>query len=302
MIEGELLTWEEQFGELIEQVDAFLDKTLPSEETYPQSLHRAMRYSVLGRGKRLRPILVMAAARTCGTDPALVLPTAAGIECIHAYSLIHDDLPVMDNSDERRGKPSCHLVFGEAIALLAGDALQALAFELIASNGFDLGLRPQEVLRVVKEVAQACGSQGLVGGQVGDIESQGCQPNQEMINYICSRKTGALIQASVKAGAILARAGEDRIAVLSQYASHLGIAFQIVDDILDLVGNPEKMGKRVGQDEAKHKATYPAAFGLEEAKRKVSKEVAAAISLLQIFGRKADLLRRIADFLLHRDH
>lgn len=296
------MNWEQNFGRLIEQVNSFLAETLPSEEVYPQSLHRAMRYSVLGGGKRLRAILTMASAQTCGLDPALVLPTAAGIECIHAYSLIHDDLPVMDDSDERRGKPSCHLVFGETVALLAGDALQALAFELITRNGYNLGLDPQRVLRVIGEVAQACGSQGLVGGQVGDIENEGCQASLDTIEYIYSRKTSALIKVSVQAGAILAGANEETIEVLSQYGDHVGIAFQTIDDILDLVGSPEKMGKQVGQDAVKHKATYPMKVGIDAARTRARQEIASAISLLGTFGSEADLLRQIADFLLQRDH
>jgi len=246
-------------------VDAELQKVLPSEETLPFSLHRAMRYSMFAGGKRIRPILVLAAAEAVGGDAAGAMPAACALEMIHTYSLIHDDLPAMDDDDFRRGRSTNHKVFGEATAILAGDALLTEAFILLSSSQAK-GLDASTVRRVISIIARAAGSQGMVGGQVVDMESEGKAIDMATLQYIHTRKTGALLLASIQSGALLGGADEAQFDALTRYGEATGLAFQVADDILDIVGDQAELGKDVGSDQARGKATYPALLGLAEAR------------------------------------
>jgi len=245
-------------------VDQSLEAFLPPEDTPPPSVHRAMRYSVMAGGKRLRPILVIAGTEAVGGAPDTVMPTACALELIHTYSLIHDDLPAMDDDDYRRGRPTSHKVFGEAIAILAGDALLTLAFRLIADNA-PLVKDPTVLRDVVAEVAGAAGTFGMVGGQVVDIESEGKTISAQTLEYIHRHKTAALIRASLRVGALLGGGDARAVETISEAGSDLGLAFQIIDDILDVEGSLAELGKTAGSDERKGKATYPSVHGLGEA-------------------------------------
>jgi geranylgeranyl diphosphate synthase type II len=279
-------------------VDAALDRVLPPETAEPLSIHRAMRYSVLAPGKRLRPVLVIAGAEAVGGRAEDVLDTACALELIHAYSLIHDDLPAMDDDDYRRGRLTNHKVFGEAIAILAGDALLTLAFRLIAVNAARVA--PAAVGAVVAEVADAAGTDGMVGGQVVDIESEGKAIAPEMLDYIHLHKTAALIQAALRVGALLAAARPEQVEAISRAGQALGLAFQIVDDILDVEGNLAELGKSAGSDERKQKATYPALYGLATSKERARVLVEETKQLLTPLGPAADPIRAIADFVFER--
>jgi len=278
-------------------VNQALEALLPSPETYPPLIHQAMRYSVLDGGKRLRPVLVMAAAEAVGGKAQDYISAACAFELIHTYSLVHDDLPAMDNDDYRRGKLSNHKVYGEATAILAGDALLTMAMQLLAeSKG-----KPENVLRVIRETAILAGSQGLIGGQVVDTISEGREVDVATVEYIHRHKTGALFKAAVRAGAILADATEAQITALTSYAEHLGLAFQIKDDILDLEGDEQKIGKTVGSDTRNNKATYPALFGLSKSRDKARQAAENALLSLQDFGAEADFLRSMVNFVIERD-
>ncbi len=280
-------------------VDSALDRYLPPLTERPERLHEAVRYSVLAPGKRIRPILVLASAEAVGGRPEAVLPTACALECIHVFSLIHDDLPCMDDDEYRRGRLTNHMVYGEAMAMLAGDALLTLAFELIADNA---GLVPPErIVPVVKMISRATGTAGMVGGQVVDIESEGKEISGDTLRFIHAHKTGALLTASVMAGALLCGAAPDQQEALRSYGCSIGLAFQIADDILDVIGDQEKIGKPVGSDQKSDKATYPKLFGLEESRRRAHEEVQNAVTALSSFGPSADPLRAIARFIVERD-
>lgn len=280
-------------------VDDALERYLPREEMRPQVLHRAMRYSTLSGGKRLRPVLVIAGAEAVGGNAETVLPTACGIEMIHTFSLIHDDLPAIDNDALRRGRPTCHVQFGEAVAILAGDALFATAFELIARN---VETAPAErVVRVLHVIAEASGTRGMVGGQMVDIESEGKQVDAETLEYIHRHKTAALIRASVVSGAILAGAEQWQVDILSRYGELTGLAFQIADDLLNVTGDPRKTGKAVGTDAERGKATYPALFGIEASRERAYQLVQEAAQALQPFGERAEPLRAIAYLVVERE-
>jgi geranylgeranyl diphosphate synthase type II len=289
-----------QIKEKARLIDSTLDKYLPPENMVPETLHKAMRYSVFAGGKRMRPVLCLAAAKAVGSATQALLAAACGLELIHTYSLIHDDLPAMDNDDYRRGKLTNHKVYGDAIAILAGDALLTLAFQLIAESGRDGSAPPQVVTQVLKEVAEAAGSLGMIGGQVIDIESENKMIDQDTLNYIHTHKTGALFKASVRSGALLGGATDSQLAQLTRYAECLGLAFQITDDILDVEGDSAKLGKTVGSDERKKKSTYPARYGLTESKQLARQSVDEAIAALQGFDERADILRYIAGYLLDR--
>jgi geranylgeranyl diphosphate synthase, type II len=280
-------------------VDAALDRVLPPEQTPPATVHRAMRYSVLAPGKRLRPILVIAGAEAVGGEAAAVMDTACALELIHAYSLIHDDLPAMDDDDYRRGRLTNHKVFGDAIAILAGDALLTLAFRLIAGNAARLS-DPKLIAHVVADVADAAGTAGMVGGQVVDIESEGKTIDPEMLDYIHLRKTAALIRVSLRAGSTLAGGTAAQIEAVSGAGEALGLAFQIVDDILDVEGSLAELGKTAGSDERKKKATYPAYHGLEVSKRKARALIEDTKRLLQPLGAAAAPLNALADYVFER--
>jgi geranylgeranyl diphosphate synthase, type II len=281
------------------EVETALGEYLPGVEARPHVLHESIRYSVLSPGKRLRPILVVAGAEAVGGTGKEVMPTACALECIHVFSLIHDDLPCMDNDDYRRGRLTNHKVFGDAIALLAGDALLAFAFQLIAENA--KFVPSERVLPTLHTVSVASGTWGMVGGQVVDMESQGQDVNTETLSYIHSHKTGALLTASVLAGALLAGASEAQLENLRRYGAHIGLAFQIADDILDVTGDEAKLGKPVGSDEERDKATYPKIYGLEESRRMANEEVRLALECLTGFGESAEPLRAIARYIVERD-
>ncbi|MHB8122879.1 MAG: polyprenyl synthetase family protein [Desulfuromonadaceae bacterium] len=283
------------------RVDAALDRFLPRETVLPHSLHRAMRYSVFAGGKRVRPILLLAACQAVGGDTERAVPAACAMEMIHTYSLIHDDLPAMDDDDFRRGNPTSHKVFGEAIAILAGDALLTEAFRLTSDPAFTGGCDPSGLLAVIHEIATCAGSHGMVGGQVIDMESEGQQDiDLATVQYIHTHKTGALIKASVVAGAILGGAAGQQLAAITRYGEAAGLAFQIADDILDIEGTTEEIGKDAGSDEARGKATYPAVIGLSAAKGEAQAMMDEALRALDVFGAEADALREIARYIVQR--
>ncbi|MGI6405214.1 MAG: polyprenyl synthetase family protein [Syntrophaceticus sp.] len=293
------MNWEKALQCKAEQINAALDLLLPSVSTYPIRVHEAMRYSVFAGGKRLRGALTMAVAEVLGTDEQKVLPAAAAVEMIHTYSLIHDDLPAMDDDDYRRGKPSCHKAYGEAVAILAGDALLTLAFETLAHLQ-EKGFEPQIILQVIQEVGSAAGSQGLIGGQVVDLESEGIRVSEKTLEYIHNHKTAALFLAAVRTGGLLAAASDKELRLLGDYASAFGLAFQITDDLLDLTGDEQLMGKKTGCDLAKDKATYPALLGVEQAKRLAEEQVKGCLLSLDNLGLQDDFLRDVAKYLLFR--
>jgi len=278
-------------------VESALDAHVPSDTGHAGILHEAMRYSLFAGGKRLRPILTLASAEAVGGDVSLALNTACALECIHTYSLIHDDLPALDNDDLRRGMATSHVKFGEAMAILAGDALLTSAFEII--------LRPPcsdagALAGVIKEVACGAGAGGMIGGQVVDIISEGKEISFPELEYIHTHKTGRLILASVRCGAILGGASEAELGALTEYAEAVGLAFQIHDDILDVEGSPKEMGKAVGGDAERGKATYPSLIGLAESRSRADDLMDSALKALDGFDDKAEPLRRIARYITSR--
>lgn len=281
-------------------VDQALDGFLPEAGELPASLHDSMRYSVFAGGKRVRPVLLLAACETVGGNIDLALPAACAMEMIHTYSLIHDDLPAMDDDDFRRGNATNHKVYGEATAILAGDALLTEAFILLSRcpEGGD----PAARLRVIHEISQASGSRGMVGGQMVDMESEGKHDiDLALLSYIHTHKTGALIRASVRAGAILGGATEQGLVALTRYGDAIGLAFQIADDILDVEGTTEQLGKDAGSDQARGKATYPALVGLEASKQRAQELVQMALDALASFDERAEPLRAIASYIVKRN-
>ena len=292
-----MLDFSEDLRKRASLVEEALEYLLPGPNAYPPLIHQAMRYSVMGGGKRLRPALVMAGAEAVGGQIADVLPAACAFELIHTYSLVHDDLPAMDNDDYRRGKLTSHKVYGEATAVLTGDALLTMAFQLLAgSKG-----KAENILRVIQEAAIGAGTFGLIGGQVVDTLSEGNEFDEVTLNYIHRHKTGALYKVSVRAGAILAGAREEQLAALTGYAENLGLAFQIKDDILDIEGDENKIGKPVGSDTKNNKATYPALFGLNKSRVKARQAAERALAALESFGAEAEFLRAMVDFVIERD-
>ena len=298
--------------------DAALERLLPSSDTMPHSIHRAMRHSVFAGGKRLRPILCMEAARMVvgtGEVPDGADALGAALEMLHTYSLIHDDLPALDNDDLRRGHPTCHVVFGEAIAILAGDALQTLAFQTIAQ----LPAPAETVVAILREVATAIGTgvgrsgeldtglaPGMIGGQVVDIESEGVAPTAELVETIHRAKTGALITTSIVSGAIYGSSRHampsSKPACIREFGEKAGLAFQIVDDILDLTQSSAELGKTAGKDAASIKATWPAVYGLEQSRRDADWLIAGAFAAVEPFGAAADPLKLLAQYLTTRTH
>lgn len=274
-----------------EAVDAALERFLADYDGIPDGLREALHYALFPGGKRLRPTLVLGAAETVSGDYTVALPAACALEMIHTYSLVHDDLPCMDDDDIRRGQLTVHRKYNDATGVLVGDALQALAFELLARGGD---------AEVVREVAQAAGPAGMVGGQYIDLESEGKTLQLELIKQLHRRKTGALIRVSMRVGARLAGATAAQLDALSEYGEHIGLAFQIVDDILDVVGDDDFMGKRSGMDRARKKSTYPALVGLDEARRLADETKERAIQSLDIFGPEADTFRALAQYVVER--
>jgi geranylgeranyl diphosphate synthase type II len=288
------------FEERLSRVDRLLDACLPKEDTLPASLHKAMRYSVFAGGKRIRPILMIAACEAVGGDVAKVLPAACAMEMVHAYSLIHDDLPAMDDDDFRRGRPTNHKVFGEANAILAGDALLTEAFILLSNPESNRGVPAETLLRVIHLIGRCAGSLGMVAGQVVDMESEGTEVDLPTLEYIHTHKTGALILASIQTGALLGGGSEEALAALTRYGEASGLAFQLTDDILDVVGDQEVLGKDVGSDEARGKATYVALLGLEGARLRARELRDLAVTALAPLGERAEPLRRIAHYIVDR--
>ncbi len=285
-----------------ERVDRALDGFLPGESRYPEPVFRSVRYSVFAGGKRLRPVLVIAAAEICGARAEDVLPVACAIEMIHTYSLIHDDLPAMDDDDFRRGKPTNHRVFGEALAILAGDALLTEAFRLMTDRGAMRDVPPERLLDVAREIAEAAGFSGMIAGQAVDIASEGIPPDGETLDFIHSRKTERMITVSLRAGAILAGAEAGALEALTGYGRRIGLAFQISDDILNVEGTAEALGKGTGSDAARKKLTYPALYGLESSKEKARALAGEAVRCLDRFGDEAQPLRALATYIVERNN
>ena len=301
------------FKRKIELVEHALGLYLPNSNCYPDSIHRAMRYSVFAGGKRIRPVLLMLSAELFTQDLKPVIPVACSIELIHTYSLIHDDLPAMDDDTYRRGRLTCHKAFGEAIAILTGDALLTLAFEIISENNtqdrenqysvsYSRQVKPEAKLQVIQELAKAAGVNGMIAGQVVDIESEGKKPGKDVIEYINKKKTGALIEASIRLGVLLGGGTEEDLAALGRLGSLLGEAFQLVDDLLDVQGDSKKMGKDIGMDAQKEKATFIAAEGVTKTIEKRNGLHKQAIDLLLPYGDAASSLRRVTDFIFYRDY
>ena len=278
-------------------VEAALDRWVPGEDENPATIHRAMRYSLFAGGKRVRPLLAMAAAEAVSDAPGGIESCACALEMIHTYSLIHDDLPALDNDDLRRGRPTCHKVFGDAMAILAGDALLTLAFEVLAK--LDTGAERR--IELVRELATASGTVGgMIGGQVNDIEGEGKHPTARLLESIHRAKTGALLRASVRMGAIYAGADAEQLKALTGFGEHVGLAFQIVDDILDVEQSSEALGKTAGKDAAQNKITFPAVYGIERSRQMAEEERLAAHLSLQPFDERAQRLRELADLVVRR--
>lgn len=281
-------------------VEEALEGIFPDPEGPAADIISAMRYSLFAGGKRLRPILCMAGAEAVGGEAKDVLPVACALELIHTYSLIHDDLPVMDDDDMRRGKPTSHKVFGEAVAVLAGDGLLTKAFHVMTGADFVKRVRPNALLAVIARIAQAAGYEGMVGGQVVDIQSEGKEVDPSIVEFIHTRKTAALISASVVSGAVLVGAEEDQVQALDSYGQNIGLAFQVSDDILDIEGDSRELGKIVGSDARQEKITYPAVLGLKRSKDIQKELVQQAIESLAPFDRRAEPLRQIAEYIIVR--
>lgn len=281
------------------QIDRALDRFLPKAKVKPSTIHEAMRYSLFAGGKRLRPILCLAAAEACGGTTEAAMPLACAVECIHTYSLIHDDLPSMDNDDFRRGRPTCHKAFGEGIAVLAGDALLTIAFEITAQA---TPTRRYKLHDLLAELASGAGSRKLIAGQVADLEAEGQPITRAGLRYIHENKTAAMLITTLRLGAMSANASEKQLGAISAFGAALGLAFQVIDDILDVTQTSEKLGKSAGKDVAAQKATYPAVIGLEKSRKEAQRLTHEAHEALQVFGRKADRLHELANYLLERDY
>ena len=278
-------------------IEEALDRLLPKEEAHPASIHKAMRYSVFAGGKRIRPILCLEAAAMFSENPVAAVSTGCALEFIHTYSLIHDDLPALDNDDFRRGKPTCHKVFGEAIAILAGDALLTLAFQTLAF----VPVEPQRRLNILATIAQAAGTdRGMIGGQVADLEAEKKTPDVGTLEYIHRSKTAALIRASIVAGGIAGGATNEDVERLKCFGENIGWAFQVVDDILDVEESSAVLGKTAGKDQAQQKATYPALYGILQSRDIAADLAAKALSELDYYGERASRLREMAQFLVAR--
>lgn len=279
------------------RIDQALRRWVPPESTPPESIHKAMRYSLFAGGKRIRPILCFAAAEAVSDSPAGIESAACTLELIHTYSLIHDDLPALDNDDLRRGVPTCHKVFGDALAILAGDALLTLAFQVLAQ----IACEPERKTRLIEELAVASGTVGgMIGGQVNDLEGEGKHPDAALLAAIHRAKTGALLRASLRMGGIYAGADPDQLSALASFGEHVGLAFQIVDDVLDVEQPSETLGKTAGKDAQQKKITFPAVYGLERSREMAEQERIAARLALQPFHERAERLRELADYIVYR--
>jgi geranylgeranyl diphosphate synthase type II len=282
-----------------ETVDAALSRWVPAETDNPPTIHRAMRYSLFAGGKRIRPLLAIAAAEAVSDAPVGVESAACVLELIHTYSLIHDDLPALDNDDLRRGRPTCHKVFGDAMAILAGDALLTLAFEVLAKLEI---IDADRRISLVRELSSACGTVGgMIGGQVNDIEGEGKFPTAQLLDSIHRAKTGALLRASVRMGAIYAGATDEQLTALTNFGEHVGLAFQIVDDVLDIEQSSEALGKTAGKDAQQNKITFPAVYGIERSREMAESERLQAHLALKMFDERAERLRELADLIVRRN-
>ena len=282
------------------KIDRALDRYLPRANTKPVTLHKAMRYSLFAGGKRLRPILCLAAGEACRGNVDGALPLACALECIHTYSLVHDDLPSMDNDDFRRGRPTCHKVFGDGIAVLAGDALLTIAFEIV-SNAKPTSRYDTSIL--LREIAVAAGSQKLIAGQVADLEAEGKDVKRDQLQFIHENKTAAILKSSVRLGAMSANADARKLSAITRFGQRLGLAFQIIDDILDVTQTSEILGKSAGKDGAAKKATYPAVIGLEESRTEARRLTRQAHNALSVFSSSdAEPLNLLANYLLEREY
>ena len=280
-------------------IEKSLRSCVPATTTKPSTIHRAMRYSLLAGGKRLRPVLCCAASEACGGSVRDALPAACAVELVHTYSLIHDDLPCMDDDDLRRGKPTSHKVFGEGMAVLAGDALLTEAFAVLAAAE---PKRPGTAYGLVAELARAAGSRGLIAGQVADLEAEGKKPSEPALYFIHAAKTGTLLRAALKLGGMCGGGSKRQIAALDRFGFALGLAFQIQDDILDATQSAKKLGKTAGKDAMAGKMTFPALFGLERARELAEQWTQDAITSLEPFGQRGARLRALADLMLRREH
>jgi geranylgeranyl diphosphate synthase type II len=293
------LTIAEYIAEQQKRVERALDRWVPAEQQDPAIIHRAMRYSLFAGGKRIRPVLAMSAAEVVSDATEGIESAACSLELIHTYSLIHDDLPALDNDDLRRGRPTCHKVFGDAMAILAGDALLTLAFEGLAKLE---GVEAARRIALVSELASASGTVGgMIGGQVNDLEGEGKRPTAAILESIHRAKTGALLRASVRMGAIYAAAQSEQLRALTAYGEHIGLAFQIVDDILDVEQSSEALGKTAGKDAQQQKITFPAVYGLERSREMAENERVAAHLALASFGERAERLKQLADLIVRRN-
>ncbi len=282
-------------------VDEAIIRYLPAPDTMPAKLHQAMRYSVMAGGKRVRPVLMLAACAAAGGDEKNALPAACAMEMIHTYSLIHDDLPAMDDDDFRRGRPTNHKVYGEATAILAGDALLTEAFILLSDSRINADVPPEVLLRVSNTIARCAGSMGMVGGQVVDMESEEKEIDFPTLEYIHTHKTGALILAAIQSGALIGGADERTFDALTRYGGAVGLAFQVADDILDVVGDSQALGKSAGSDEARGKSTYPALIGLDASRSRARDLVNVAHQAIEPLGEGAEPLRAIASYIIERE-
>jgi geranylgeranyl diphosphate synthase type II len=280
-------------------VDAALNRWVPAESANPSTIHRAMRYSLFAGGKRIRPLLAIAAAEAVSAAPAGIESAACALELIHTYSLIHDDLPALDNDDLRRGRPTCHKVFGDAMAILAGDALLTLAFEVLSKLDNVDACRRVELIRELSTAAGTVG--GMIGGQVNDLEGEGQVPTATLLESIHRAKTGALLRASVRMGAIYAGADSSQLAAVAGFGEHIGLAFQIVDDVLDVEQSSEALGKTAGKDAAQKKITFPAVYGIERSREMAEQERLEAHRALQSLDDRAERLRELADLIVRRN-
>ncbi len=298
MIKAEQIGLQEYLAEQVQSVEAVLDEWVPHESVDPAIIHKAMRYSLFAGGKRIRPVLAIAAARAVSDSPEGVENAAATLELIHTYSLIHDDLPALDNDDLRRGRPTCHKVFGDAMAILAGDALLTLAFEVLSRLRH---IDAERKIRLVEELSRAAGTVGgMIGGQVNDVEGERKQPTPQLLESIHRAKTGAILRASVRMGGVYGGASAAELQALSEYGEHVGLAFQIIDDVLDVEESSESLGKTAGKDEAQQKITFPAVYGLERSREMAEEERLASHLALRMFDDRAERLRQIADFIVQR--
>ncbi len=294
------MDFQKQLKEKIKLIDMYLDEYIPREDNYQCHIYEAMRYSIFAGGKRLRPVIALASCEIVGGKQEDAIPIALAIEMIHTYSLIHDDLPAMDNDDYRRGKPTSHKVFGEAIAILAGDSLLNKAFEVGIDYSLNIGVEPRCILKAMSVIAEGSGTEGMIGGQVVDMLSENSIIDVAKLEYMHMHKTGALIKVSAKAGAIIGGGSNEQVETLGSFASKIGLAFQIKDDILDVEGHELQLGKPVGSDENNGKATFVSLYGIGEARKKVERLTEKALDELEVFGGKKDFLKELALSLINR--